>query len=231
MRLSWRNAAVVLLLCLIVAACQNGQKDNSRLLNPPRPDPAEIKQVINRFLQVDDPVAYRLWAEIDGKTVASMKGTATGERWQLEGDHVRQSFVRLSGRGDKVEWQTDKEKNDAHTSPEMFSPRDHMQQLKNGFQNLTWAPDSNKRSHSGWKAVEMSLTDDQVEGSVQTMLGDQMATPEIVRNVAQKMEVRYTLWYNGRSLDLHQIQVDVLKSGDTRELKRRLIYLFGESSE
>lgn len=227
----WRNVWVYVLLFAFftVTACNHDEKLPPSAIG--QPNRKEINQVIQQFLNRDEPVPFRMWTTVDGEIVASMAGITEDNKWELEGKHNRRSFVQLSGRQNKVEWKTKKASGVLeHQAFGLYSPHEHLKQLKGSFDNLKRIPAN--RFQSDWTAIQMSLRDEEVKRAVQTKLGEQFVTPDIAQTVAHKMEVRYTLWYNKRSDTLHQIKMEAFEKADrTQGSKQSLIFLFEESSD
>lgn len=228
-----RWTGLLLTALFIVTACNGDveQKPTVEIRQLEQPDKEEVEQVIEQFLNREGPIPFKLWTTSDGETVASMEGMTEENRWELEGRHNEQSYVQLSGRQDKVEWKTKKSSGVLkQTAFGLYSPHEHLKQLQHSFQGVELIPGN--RFEQQWNIVHMSLTDEKVKQAVMTTLGEQFATPEMAENIAQKMEVSYTLWYNKQSGDLHQIKVELHKKGDnTLHAMQSLTYLFGESSE
>ena len=221
---AWRNAWVYVLLSVsIVIACHHDEKTPSEEIHTIEPpDSVEVEHVIDQFLSREEPIPFRLWATVDGKTVANMAGTTEKNKWELEGSHDRRSFVQLAGRQNKVKWKTKNASGELEqTAFGLSSPHEHLKRLKGSFNKLAWGPES--RFESDCIAVQLSLTDEKVNHAILTALGKQFATSDVIQNIVDKIDVRYTLWYNEHSHALYQVEMELV--GDSTQ---RLIYLFGE---
>lgn len=233
------NNWIVLFLIVIfsVTGCSEADKElepDSKViadakLQSMKPDPAEIKNVITAFLDREHDVPFQMWAISDGKVVASMTGETKHHQWHLKGKHANQSKLQLSGKNEEVKWETKSGKGEFERSLySLYSPHEHLEQLINNYNHVSFVPGSHFEQQQ-WTKIQLNMADDKVEEAVKTRLGEQFVTPKMLENVSQRMEVRYTLWYNKKSHDLHQVQMKLLKRDGSiaRELQS-LIFLFGE---
>lgn len=219
---------------LMITACSANDVEPQPKVSLPtiqQPDSSEIEQVISQFLNREEAISFFLWAAVEGQTVASMSGTTKEKKWQLEGQHARQSYVQLSGRQDKVEWKTKKSSGVLdQTTFGLYSPHEHLKQLQQSFDHVQLVPGN--RFESQWTKAQVYLKDEKIKQAVENNLGEQFATTELLKKIAQKIEVRYTLWYNKQSHDLHQMKVEMFKAGDQTPRKMQsLTYLFREPAK
>lgn len=185
----------------------------------------EINQVIAKFLRHDEPIPFRLWVEVDGHTVAHMTGTATEDEWALEGRHEEQSLVQLSGRGEEVEWTTEQSSGMIKgTTLGLYAPHAHLNDLLDAFQDLEFM--FGNQHETEWTIIRFSLTEEKLKRIAEVLLGDRLADEDVVQAITDQMTVRYTLWYNKESHELHQLKMDLTGVG----AKQSMTYLFGETS-
>lgn len=190
-----------------------------------KPSRTEVNKVMAQFLRQEKPIPFQLWVQVDGHTVAQMTGTATEDKWALEGRHKEQSLVQLSNRGNEVEWTTKQASGKIEgTAFGLYSPHAHLNDLLDAFQDLEFIPGN--RFETEWTIVRFSLTDDKLKRVAKAVLGDQLADEDAAHAITDQMEVRYTLWYNEQSHELHQMKMDLIGVGT----RQSMTYLIGETS-
>lgn len=215
---------------LIITACSSSSEPQPQAELPriENPTTEEVERVISKFLEQQKPVPVRLWVMVNGEIVARLEGTADGEKWDFAGEHKHEPNIRLAGRPDQVEWKTNgaSERHEKNVYA-LYSPHEHLAHLSQSFNGIRRLPGN--RFETPWTIVQVSLKEEKLKQSVQAMAGEQLMTPAVSDEVAKKMDVRYTLWYNESSFELQQMKMELFKMGEENpQTVQSLTYLFGE---
>lgn len=211
------------------ASASNGDPEKAQKQTKPNPD--QVIRVLQKFLNKSSSSTFRVWITTGSETHL-MSGTVSQNEWEIRGKK-NEMPVTLSGRSNEVNWTSGDETGTTKSKHVgLYSPRAHIQQLlQKPIQNVKHIPGN--RFETKYTIVQISPPPNQIEEALRSMLGEQFATPDLIKNVAQKMDVRYTVWYHKKTLGLHQLKVTLRKKGDDG-LKthpvQELLYLFEETT-